>query len=349
MIGPRLKRSRRLAVSVAAAALAVSVAACSGIGGNSSSSDNGSSSGGSNNAVAAPPSPGNPPAPPGVASNDTADISVPDGMCGILVNNGNNKNGRGFVYAIMPATDFGYASGFDLRFVPGCGNMTRNYGIGTGLDKNAIGETVGDRQMPAPLDGPAYTSDGTPVYVTLWMQWNLNPSETAMREFWVGVCAKYKCATEVSDPNHLPDLGATSSTPGWLRWQGEDIGPTLDQLVTRFVANYSSDLIKNPKMQQDLGDAMSNAFADQFVNVTGQPDSLLCGPGSSRWTDISKDQYLCSPVRITVTHVIPGAEIDFGKYGPAARQVAADQAICQAAHNQCTVLVGTDGTVQVKP
>jgi hypothetical protein len=317
----RFPSRRSAGVLVAAASVSLIVACTSGALNTDSGNGNGSVATASNNNA------GNPPAPHSVIGNKNADISVPDGLCAWLVHNANNHSGRAEAFVAMPGTDFYYGENFDVWFTPGCGEMGRDLIIGTGILKNAIDESVGDREIPAPGDGPAYTKDGVPVYVALRVDWFLNQNEVALGHFWRGICVKFSCATHIDDPSNPPVLGPKSSTPGWLRWQGELLAPTIDDLVNQFMNNYDSRVIKDYGMKQNLGTDMSTAFSKAFTNITGEPGNLLCAPGTSHWANLAKGDYDCEPVRITVRNVIPASELDFGRFGNLAHQVAAAQAI----------------------
>lgn len=182
-----------------------------------------------------------------------------------------------------------------IRYAP-CG--PRNYIINDGKieinDEDGKKKRVGDRfELPI-----GYTESGTPVKVALSVYWTLNQNKSALTDF-AELCLKYNC---FSDEDQTGD--SNFATPGWNGLLGENLSTAIDASVRAEMPRFTDDiwLRHDPKLYEQLGEAMSREFANKVRAKVGYTNDLFCGSGNSRW-DEKHREFRCTQVRVVIDGV----------------------------------------------
>lgn len=206
------------------------------------------------------------------ACDEDRTLSVPQSFCGFLQGNGgrdhdNHDNDANVTQVLYEGQSAQYKSDQRTGYVFPC--VQRNYIVATaGGDTNAA------------LRG--LTLDGVPVYGYVSAYWQPNQLPEPLKQF-IGFCqGKYGCAA--TDSKSFTGEGATNaSTPGWNKMLAENMWPVLQRTFERAVATVPNAVwqAQDPKLRQQVADAMSAAFAAEFQKVTGATADLICGAGST--------------------------------------------------------------------
>lgn len=227
-------------------------------------------------------------------------VSTPSAMCGFIVGDGESGHDSKVHKVVWPDQTISDAD-FDPNkekavYVP-CNS--RNYIINDGTDTNANGGKVGDRDKPT----VAYTKDKTQVLVQSRASWTLNQNEDVLRKFYP-FCYKYSdCLSPAKEGGNV-----NSATKGWNDMLGENMGPALDKAIQDAMSTIPDDIWKNQdrKLMDQVGAAVSNAFAEAVRPYIGFSENLFCGSGNSSWPDSNKPgvgEFSCSNVRVTIEKV----------------------------------------------
>ena len=180
--------------------------------------------------------------------------------------------------------------GDDQSYFLPCGE--RNYQIqshnGDDPDTTYLtGTTAGDSDIP-----------GIPVKVQLSMYFTLNEDKDSLKEFWVDLCRKYKCASTSADEG---DQSSTrQSVPGWLDLLQQNFTPALQRATRQAVSDFGPDLWQQQGQSAwpKLGDEISKDFMAQIKSMTNASHPFFCATSSGT-------NGACKPVTVNINKVDP--------------------------------------------
>ncbi len=262
----------------------------------------------------------------GVSAAGCTAQSTTNAQCGFVVGNGKDEN-RSIHRIIYPDTQSNVSDTEEVQYVP-CG--PRNYIITPTGDIN--GKAFGDRHNPilANLKPSKPGTLGTPVKIWLDMEWTLNESDAAMRDFYK-LCYKYQCYT--TDADKAGD--ANFSTPGWNGMLGENHSEAINTVGADVAAQYTdAEILFSRDKLAEFADKMAAAFTAEIRKRTGSNQDLFCGSGNSVWLDNDHKNFKCTSVRfdtIRVESVDPQVTEDAVKLAQAQAQKALNEELFNAA------------------
>lgn len=180
--------------------------------------------------------------------------------------------------------------GDDQSYFLPCGQ--RNYQIQT-----HDGDDPDTTYLTGTTEGSANTP-GIPVKVQLSMYFTLNEDKDSLKEFWVDLCRKYKCASTKADEG---DQSSTrQSTPGWLQLLQQNFTPALERATRQAVSNFGPDLWNQTGQVnwQKLGDDIGADFMTQIKAMTSASRPFFCATSSGT-------NGACKAVSVNINKVDP--------------------------------------------
>lgn len=289
--------------------------------------------------------------------------------CGFVVGSGGDNSDMKVHKVLYPNESANVGTDEDVKYVS-CN--PRNYIINPLGSKNANGDTIGDYHTP--LTG--YTKDGTKVNVWLNAYWTLNQDRNVLKTQFYPFCEKYQCFSNGQNGKG----NVNSASPGWNNMLGENMPATLGQTVEQSLPNFDDSIWKKGADWNQLATDLSGGFNANFRKTTGYSSDMICGSGDvSGWSDPNKPgqgTFKCGAVRFVISNIEnadPNQQKLVAQQNQASLQetinkgklVAAQAAYgsqanywlglqdtiqkCKDAGQNCTVVIGGNGSVAVTP
>lgn len=276
-------------------------------------------------------------------------------QCAFIIGDGVGDN-RDVKKVVYPGTRFSVGDDI-VRFVP-CN--ARNFII-------ANRENNRDRTNPVEAKTAATeTKPATRVQVYLSTFWALNQKESVLKEF-VPFCEKYNCYASESKVSGSDNY----STPGWNGMLGENFSPAIDRAVATAMTKFPPNVWEDRSQWTKVADAIQQEIQKELRVATGSKNDFFCSSGSD-----TREGEKCDPPRFVIDHMEPAdkrliqqqqdvAAATGQKTVDTERRAAAEKlygnlagyylglqdtiAACQKAGQNCTVIVGNGGGVNVIP
>lgn len=205
----------------------------------------------------------------------------------------------------------------------------------------------------------------TRVRVALSSFFALNQKESALKEF-VTFCEKYSCYSGEDKVGG----DANYASKGWNDMLGENYSPAIDRAVATAMEQFLPNIWEERAEWSKVGEAISAVFLAEVQKATGSKEPFFCASGS----DTRKGE--CAPPRFVIDNIVPTdtrliqqqqdlaaskSQTDVNK----ARRTEAEKLYgsqtdywvglqdalqkCKETGQQCTVVIGGGGNVNVTP